>query len=123
MAINNKGEAELVELKDERDKFNAVEMIIGGCFTLFIDALALLIDLTGVGLVIAPIIQTIANFVTSWWLKIKGGPNAFKAGRLIAKNIVSLVPILPTNTTAFIIEVWLHNHAPIESLTVIPMKK
>ncbi len=112
-----------IEIEDERDPFNMVEIVIGVLFTLFIDILAFLIDLTGVGLAIAPILQTAANFVTSWWLKIKGSPNAFKTGRLIAKNIVSVLPLLPTNTTAFIIEVWLHNHAPIEALTAVPMKK
>jgi len=42
---------------------------------------------------------------------------------MIAKNAVSIMPVLPTNTAAFIIETWLHNHAPIEKLTAVPMKK
>lgn len=101
-----------IELEDNREDFNMVEIVVGICFTLFIDILALIIDLTGIGLIIAPFLQTAANFVTSWWLKIKGSPNALKIGRLFAKNIISIIPILPTNTTAFIIEVWLHNHLP-----------
>lgn len=103
-----------LETRDQADEFNMAEIVIGICFTLFIDILALIIDFTGIGLIIAPFLQTAANFVTSWWLKIKGSPNAFKTGRLIAKNIISIIPILPTNTTAFIIEVWLHNHLPKE---------
>jgi len=112
-----------IEPEDNRDPFTLVEIVIGSCFTLFIDILAFLIDLTGIGLVIAPFLQTAANFFTSWWLKIKGDAGAFKIGRMIAKNAVSIMPVLPTNTAAFIIETWLHNHAPIEKLTAVPMKK
>jgi hypothetical protein len=69
----------------ERKKFNAAEMLIGGMFTLGVDGICILIDLTGVGLAIAPIIQNFATFTMWWWAKSKGDPNAAKMGRQLAK--------------------------------------
>lgn len=103
---------------EEGNKFSAAEIVIGTLFCLFIDILAILIDVTGVGLVIAPFLQAAGNLLTSWWLKMKGNGNAFKMGRQLTKNLVTIIPILPTNTTAFIIETWLHNHP-----TAVPQKK
>lgn len=94
----------------ENKKFSTIEIILGCCFTLFIDIICLLIDLIAIGLVISPIIQGGTTFATSWWLKSKGSKNAFKLNRQLTKQIVNFLPLLPTNTTVFAVEIWLHNN-------------
>lgn len=94
----------------ENKKFSTIEIILGCCFTLFTDTICLLIDLTGVGLVISPIIQGSTTLATSWWLKSKGNQHAFKLNRQLAKQIANFLPVLPTNTTVFAVEIWLHNN-------------
>ncbi len=97
-------------MDQEHKKFNEAEMLVGGFFTLGVDGVCTLIDLTGVGLAISPIIQGFTTFTMWWWFKSKGDPNASKIGRQITKYLANLLPLIPTTFTAFAIEVYIHNH-------------
>lgn len=93
----------------ENKKFNFIETIAGCGFTLFIDIICLLLDAIGIGIAVSPVLQGGTTLVTSWWLKSKGNQHAFKLNRQLAKQIANFLPFLPTNTTVFAIEIWLHN--------------
>lgn len=95
---------------EQENKFNEAEIVVGVCFMLFIDILAIIIDATGVGLIIAPFLQSSANVVSGFWLRAKGDASALKAGRLLGKMATNAIPLLPTNTIVFSMEVFLHNH-------------
>lgn len=97
-------------MEEEINKFNAAEIVVGSMAGLFIDAICFLIDLTGIGLGIAPFIQSFAMFGFSWWLKSKGSSSAFKLNRQIARQLSNLLPLIPTVTVVFGIDVFMHNH-------------
>lgn len=89
--------------------FQGVEIILGSFVFISVDGIAFLIDLTGVGTLIAPILQSCATFSMDLWLRSKGDKNTFKIGRQIVKHGANLLPVLPTNTTVFVVAVILHN--------------
>lgn len=97
-------------MNEEHKKFNEAEMLLGGFFTLGVDSVCFLIDWTGVGLAIAPIIQSFTTFTMWWWFKTKGDPNTLKTGRQVAKYAANFLPLIPTTFTAFAVEVYIHNH-------------
>ena len=70
---------------DEHKKFGAGEIIIGTFFALGVDGISILIDITGVGVIIAPVIQGFATFAITMWFRSKGDPNATKLGKQILK--------------------------------------
>ena len=85
---------------NELKKVTESEMVIGGVFTLGLDGLCALIDATGVGLAIAPIIQSFATFSITMWLKTKGGTRV-KIGKEAVKYAANFLPVLPTVTAIF----------------------
>lgn len=89
-------------------KFGMAEIIIGTSFTLAVDGIAALLDMTGIGYLLATPLQAIMSLITSWWLKTKGG-RAFKMKKQFIKQISNVLPIVPTTTLSFIIEVKIHN--------------
>lgn len=95
---------------DERKKFTEAEILLGGLFTLGVDGVCMLIDFTGIGLIVAPIIQGFTTFLIWMWFKSKGDPAAAKLGRQAAKYAANFLPVLPTTFLAFSIEVFIHNH-------------
>lgn len=100
---------------DERNKFTESEVVVGVLGALLVDGICIAIDLTGVGLAIAPIIQGAATFGFGWWIKSKGGAPA-GVGRWLARLVPHLLPVTPilitafTVTIVFAVEVVLHNH-------------
>ncbi|MEK7087020.1 MAG: hypothetical protein AAB935_02045, partial [Patescibacteria group bacterium] len=103
-------------METENNKFNEVELILGGMFTLSADGICALLDLTGVGAVITPFIQSFVTFVMWMWFNSKGDKNSGKLGRQIAKYASNAIPIIPTTFTAFIIEALAHNHPRIKQV-------
>jgi hypothetical protein len=103
-------------MEEEINKFTTVEILIGTFFAFGIDCLSVLFDITGVGIVVAPVIQGFATFVLSRWFARKGNPSALKFGKLLFKYALNLLPITPIIVTAFttsipfVIEVFIHNH-------------
>ncbi|KKU91575.1 MAG: hypothetical protein UY23_C0001G0181 [Candidatus Jorgensenbacteria bacterium GW2011_GWA1_48_11] len=94
---------------NELKKVTESEMVIGGVFTLGLDGLCALIDATGVGLAIAPIIQSFATFSITMWLKTKGGTRV-KIGKEAVKYAANFLPVLPTVTAIFAVSAYVHNH-------------
>lgn len=101
---------------EEHKKFEASEIVIGTLFFLGIDGVCILIDVTGIGLIIAPVLQGFATFAITMWFKSKGDPNATKLGKTILKYALNLLPVTPVIITAFtvtipfIVEVIIHNN-------------
>jgi uncharacterized membrane protein SpoIIM required for sporulation len=95
-------------------KFNTSEIVLGGLFTLLIDATAALFDLlapvtAGITMTIGIFLQSAMSFATSWWLMSKGGQRAWRLERQLIKQVSNFLPVVPTAFLAFIIEVVLHN--------------
>lgn len=101
-------------METENNKFNEVELVLGGMFTLGVDGTCALLDLTGVGAVITPFIQSFVTFVMWMWFRSKGDKNSGKLGRQIAKYASNAIPIIPTTFTVFIIEALIHNRPKIK---------
>ena len=84
--------------------------IIGGVFMMFIfDGIAIMIDLTGVGLAIAPFLQAAATAISNGWMAMKGNKGAMKIGNQVAKYAANFLPVVPTNTIVFAYGVWSTN--------------
>ncbi len=94
----------------EIKKFSEAEMLLGGLFTLFIDLISALIDATGIGLAIAPFLQSLVTFIMWMWFKSKGDKTSGDAGKQVAKYAANILPIIPTTFIVFIISAYLHNH-------------
>src|SRR6056297_603496 len=91
-------------------KFSASEIVIGVLFWLGVDGVAALLDMTGLGYLLATPLQSVSSFITSWWLSKKGGEKTpWGLKRQIMKQVSNFLPIIPTVTTSFIIEVVIHN--------------
>mgnify|MGYP001558381710 FL=1 len=99
-----------MEKKEEQKKFSASELLLGSLFFLFLDAVAAIIDFTGFGLAIAPVIQGTATTASAYWFKSKGSKKATGIGRMLTKYLANFLPLLPTLTVIFLIESYLHNH-------------
>lgn len=94
---------------EENNKFTESEMIIGGLFALGVDGICALIDLTGIGLAIAPVIQGFSVFAISQWVENKGGARA-GLGKQLSKYAAQFLPVLPTVLAVFVIDVAIHNN-------------
>ena len=95
-------------MDNEKSKFGAAEMVIGGTFFLALDAGCALLDLTGVGAAtIAPITQTAATFGMSMWARSKGA--TLSVGPEVAKYASNVLPLVPTTTLIFFITAGLQN--------------
>ncbi len=99
------------------NKFNEAEVLVGGMLTFGVDFVCALIDLTGIGMAISPVIQGSMTFAMGMWFKNKGDKNGGKIGRQIAKYSANFLPIVPTNLTVFLIEVFVHNHPKVAKIT------
>lgn len=102
--------------EEEINKFTEAEMLLGIFFFGGIDGLAILIDLTGVGLAIAPVLQSFGTLTATLWLWSKGDKNTVKFGRQVAKYAANALPLAPTLTIAFIIEAQMHNHPKLKAV-------
>ena len=102
---------------DEHRKFNMAEIVVGGLFTLTVDAVAALLDFVpAIGWMIASIIQAGTSFGTSMWLRTKGGKRAFGLERQLIKQASNLLPWVPTCFASFLIEAALHNNPKVAGL-------
>jgi hypothetical protein len=90
-------------------KFESSEIVIGILFWLGIDLLAMILDLTIIGYFFATPIQALSSFIISFWLSKKGNKKALKINKQLTKQLMNFLPVLPTVTTSFIIEVIRHN--------------
>ena len=98
-------------MENEHNKFGIVETVFGLLVFFPLDLVCILIDLTGVGLAIAPCIQGLATFVMRWWFKSHGDQNALAFnGKQVARYLSNLLPLLPTLTTIFLLDVYTHNN-------------
>jgi hypothetical protein len=106
-------ESEKIEGKietEEINRFNEAEILVGGFFLLGIDLICILIDITGVGMAVAPFLQAPGTFFSSMWLKSKGDSGNMKLGRQITKYASNALPVVPTLFLSFLIETYIHNH-------------
>lgn len=100
---------------ENQKKFGAVDIVIGGFITIFIDVIAGLLDLTGMGYIVAVPLQAATSFATTMWIKAKGGERAWALEKQITKQGANFLPVSPivittfTCSIAFFIEVFLHN--------------
>lgn len=92
------------------NKFSTAEIILGGMFTLFIDIISALLDLTGIGWILATVLQSVTSFTTTFWVWSKGSKRATKLERQLMKQLSNILPWVPTCFVAFILEVILHNN-------------
>lgn len=87
------------------------EMILWSFFLLGLDGICIVIDLTGVGLAIAPFLQGFGTFLNGMWFqKAKGDEGAVKFQRQLIKYVSNFFPFLPTLFIAFAVETYIHNH-------------
>jgi hypothetical protein len=100
-----------------RQKFELGEIVFYSLFALFIDGLCLLLDLTVVGLVIAPILQGLATFGFSVILKNKGDSQAISFKKQIGPQALNLLPVLPTVFGMSLRRMMTHNNPKISGLT------
>ena len=91
-------------------KFKESEIILGIFLTLFVDTFCLLFDGTGIGMLMSPFLQSVISLLMSWWLYTNGSKSSMKIGKLIGKFFLNFIPFLPTVSTVFAIEVFIHNH-------------
>jgi len=97
---------------NEHKPYNEVETVIYGTFLLGADiALAILSGASlGILVLLATLIKWCANGIMILIAWSKGDKQALSTGRVIAKFAVNAIPILPTLTTIFLIERYIHNH-------------
>ncbi|MDP2704589.1 MAG: hypothetical protein Q8P01_05285 [bacterium] len=99
-----------IYMEEEQKKFCEAEIILGVFFFAGIDGIAILLDLTVVGLAIAPFIQAFALGVMIFWFWWKGNKQAIQLGRVVAKFLATAIPIIPTNLIIFAVSSYYHNH-------------
>ena len=98
------------------NKFVSAEILLGVFFFGGLDVVAIIIDFTGVGLAIAPVIQSFGTLAATLWLHSKGDKNTVKFGRQVTKYAANALPVVPTLITAFLIEAYLHNHPKLKAV-------
>ncbi len=91
-------------------KYNLAEIVIGVLLFLMIDLIALGLDLTGIGSIIAVVLQSGGVLIMNLWALSKGDKNSLKISRQIIKYLANVLPILPTCTLVFLIDVFLLNY-------------
>jgi hypothetical protein len=99
-------------MENGHTEFRVSELLVGFFFlTLPVDALCIVIDLTGVGLAVAPFLQGFALFCVRWWFKMKGDPNALQLNvKQVVRYLSNVLPLVPTVTIVFLIDAYVHNH-------------
>jgi len=102
-------------MEEEHKKYSTAELLIGVLGFLLIDLICIIIDLTGVGAVIAPMIQNFGTFTLNLWAWHKGDKNALKLGKQIAKYAANFLPLVPTLTIVFLITALNHNNPKVTS--------
>lgn len=95
---------------NEHNKFTTAEIVIGGMFTLCVDGISALFDLTVIGMVVAIPLQAGTSFGTTLWLMSKGSKRATSLERQLIKQFSNVLPVIPTTFAAFMIETTLHNN-------------
>lgn len=96
---------------EEVNEVTESETIVWLFFLFGIDSICILIDITGVGMVIAPFIQSVGTFSSALWFKgAKGDESTMKLQRQLIKYIANVAPLLPTLSIVFLIERYIHNH-------------
>jgi len=97
--------------EDQRNDVSQAETIVWLAFLIGFDGICVILDLTGVGMGIAPFLQGVGTFSSGMWFqKAKGDKNAMKMQRQLIKYISNVAPFLPTLSIAFVIEAYMHNH-------------
>lgn len=104
-------------MDENRKPFEFGEIIFYSLFALFIDGLCFLLDLTVVGLIIAPIIQGLATFGFSVILKNKGDSTAISFKKQIGPQLWNLAPALPTVFGTSLRKMITHNKPEVSILT------
>lgn len=95
----------------EENRVLESEMILWSFFLLGLDGICILIDLTGIGLAIAPFLQGFGTFSNGMWFsKAKGDKGAMSLQRQLIKYVSNFSPFLPTLFIAFAVETYMHNH-------------
>jgi hypothetical protein len=97
-------------MNEEHKKYNEAELIVGGLIFFALDGICFALDWTGAGAFITPIIQSAGTFAMNVVALLKGDKNALKLGRQLVKYAINFLPFLPTLTTVFFIEAYIHNH-------------
>jgi len=98
-------------MNGEHKKFSEVEIMLGLFGFGGIDLVCAIIDFTGVGLALTPILQGGGTFASNLWFRFgKGDTQSLNLGRQIAKYGGNFLPVVPFLTVAFFIEVQLHNN-------------
>jgi hypothetical protein len=97
-------------MEDGINRFELGEIIFYSLFALLIDGLCLLLDLTVVGLIIAPIIQGLATFGFSLILRNKGDSQALSFKKQIGPQVWNLAPVLPTVFGTSLRRMIVHNN-------------
>ena len=94
----------------DRKQFVESEVLIGVIFLFGLDGIAALIDATGVGMAIAPVLQAFGTGSITMWMWSKGSKSAVKPGRQIVQHLANIIPFVPTVTLVFLVSTYLHNH-------------
>jgi hypothetical protein len=97
-------------MEENKEKFELAEIVLYSLGALFIDGLCLLLDLTLVGLLIAPIIQSLATFGFGFILRGKGDKEALSFKRQIGPQTLNFLPVLPTVFGSSIRRMIAHNN-------------
>ncbi len=97
-------------MEENKEKFELAEIVLYSLGALFIDGLCLLLDLTLVGLLIAPIIQSLATFGFGFILRGKGDKEALSFKRQIGPQTLNFLPVLPTVFGSSIRRMITHNN-------------
>jgi hypothetical protein len=97
-------------MEEGQKRFELGEIIFYSLFALLIDGLCLLLDLTVIGLVIAPIIQGLATFGFALILRNKGDSQAISFKKQIGPQLWNLAPALPTVFASALRRMIQHNN-------------
>ncbi|MEK7629967.1 MAG: hypothetical protein AAB432_01105 [Patescibacteria group bacterium] len=100
-------------MAEEINKYKEAELIIGSFAFLFIDGVCFLIDWTGIGLAISPVIQGFGTAAQTFWAWKKGDKTALKFSRQAIKYALNILPLLPTLTIVFLVQAFVHNNPKI----------
>jgi hypothetical protein len=97
--------------EEEVNQVTESETIVWLLFLLGVDGVCIILDLTGVGIAVAPFVQGAGTFCSTLWFdKAKGDKGATKLQRQLIKYISNVAPLLPTLSIVFLIERYMHNH-------------
>jgi hypothetical protein len=97
-------------MEENKQKFELAEIILYSLGALFIDGLCFLLDLTVIGLLIAPIIQSLATFGFAFILRGKGDKESLSLKRQIGPQTLNFLPALPTVFGSSLRRMIIHNN-------------